>query len=151
MKKVLFSALVLLALGWVTGCDSNDNESSDEERFVNNWTLTQVRDEQGDQTATFLEGYNSVTVDFNADRTYRLMVDAIGDGEDFTLSGPYTVNESGKLLSLTIEIQGESLSLPLAYAFQNDTTLVLSGSSVLVNALIDTGLQGSVQLTFTAN
>ena len=151
MKKMLFGVLVLIALGGVTGCDSNDDENSDAERFINAWTLTEVRDDEGDKTATFLEGYSGISASFDEAGTYTLMVDAVEQAADTTLSGPYSVNESSKTLLLTIEVLGQTLPLPLTYSFQNDETLMLSGNSVLVNPLFQTGLVGMVQLTFTSD
>ena len=153
MRKTLVCGLILLMFGWITGCDSdsNDDGPSDAERFVNTWTLSQVMDDRGDQTAVFLEGFNGITVAFTPNGTYTMVVDAKDDTQDVTLTGPYVANESAKTVSLTIEFGGQTLQFPLSYSFQNDTTLLLSGNSVLLNPLLQTGLQGNVTLTFSAS
>ena len=151
MRTLWFSMLVLVMLGAAIGCDGGDDELTDAERFARAWTLNEVSDDQGDQTAAFLAGFNRITVSFSENGTYTLVVDAVDDADDLTLSGPYAVNDASKTVSLTVDIQGQSLALPLSYSFSNDTTLLISGNSVLVNPLFQTGLQGTVRLTFTAS
>lgn len=151
MRTLWVSMFVLGMLGAAIGCDSSGEGPTDAERFVDAWTLTEVTDNRGDQTAVFLAGFNSITVNFAANGPYTLVVDAIDNTADLTLSGPYTVNEPSKTVSLTVDIQGQSLVLPLGYSFSNDTTLLISGNSVLINPLFQTGLQGTVRLTFTAS
>lgn len=146
------AALLLL----MAACDGNGDGGEAAlpaaERIRGTWMLTGASDSNGDQFATVQASFVSVRVTFRQDGTYVFDLDGRDDAQDLSLTGPYTVNETTAQLSLTVEAFGQSLPLALGFAFDDDDTLRLTSgaaTTVLLNQLFQTGLDGAVTLTFT--
>lgn len=157
MRK-LSAFLFILAIGFAgSGCDSNDSDDDSSmsvtERLTGNWNLTGVTDADGDQMATFATGFNSVVVSFTQAGTFTIAIDSKIEGGDDLISGNYSVIESTNTLTLTAEVAGQAVPLTFSYAFENNFTQAtfsaLGATSVLMNALLDTTLTGTIALILT--
>jgi hypothetical protein len=149
-RSYILPALVAASIGWlaVSGCDSTD--TSDLDRFIGTWTLTEARDAEGDKTAVFA-ALGSLTLTLNDDDTHLLEIDLTDpEGEDVSLPGTYTVSEVEQLLQLAITFGGVPVNLPFDYSIEDEDTIVLTaGSAVIVALLGEAGslLVGDVTLT----
>lgn len=143
--KVLFSLLLLVAVA--VGCDSNEDDPSDAERFVGNWQLTALSDAGGDKLAAFSQAANSLTANLTASNQFTIVVDYKEELglEDQTIAGTYQVQEGARQLVL---IPPGGQQIPFAYEFEEDDVVELSVQSVFVNALFGTeAYTGTVRLT----
>lgn len=144
-----YGIVVLLMLVAAVGCDSNeDDDMSEQELFLGAWTLTSISDDEGDQTASFEENVESFVVQFQDESSFQLNVAFVPDDprEDIQLAGTYLLDESDN--ALTLQIPGLPAPLSFTYAFENDNTLVLNASNVvLINTLFGTQYEGTVQIT----
>ncbi|MXW64943.1 MAG: hypothetical protein F4Y00_05325 [Bacteroidetes bacterium SB0662_bin_6] len=150
MTRRVLSILALLVF-LVVGCDSNDDDPSDAERFVGTWLATGIRDSNGDQSAELVALVNSLTAVFEAgdeNPAFLITVDYKDDSgrEDLTLPGTYAVDDGARTLTLTTLI---GASLPFMYAFQSDTQVSLSASSAFINPIFNpsTPYEGTVTIT----
>lgn len=150
MTRRVLSILTLLVF-LVAGCDSNDDDPSDAERFVGTWLATGIRDSNGDQSAELVALVNSLTAVFQAgDETpvFLITVDYKDDSgrEDLMLGGTYEVDEGARTIALTIPT---GASLPFTYAFQSDTQVNLSSSAAFINPIFNpsTPYEGTVTIT----
>ncbi|QXD16732.1 DUF5004 domain-containing protein [Rhodocaloribacter litoris] len=139
--------LVLAALG-LAACDSGGDEPAPAELIVGSWVLVGVSDARGDQTPTFQQNFNSVQATFDADGTYRLVVDLV-EGDDLTLSGPYALSEAQGTLTLTVEFGGAPTPVPFGFTFRGEDTLEVRGASNVLNLVLNTTLEGEVVLTLS--
>jgi hypothetical protein len=130
------------------GCDSNDDELSDSERFVGDWDITAVGDSDGDQTADFEAGFDGVTVVFTQGGTFTLTADPI-QGDDVVLEGPYNVNETAKQVTVTISFGGQNIPLSLPYNFNGDDEVTLSALAAILNPLLGISLTGTAVITLS--
>lgn len=150
MRKL--TSLLLLALLAVVGvgCDSN-NDKSDADKFVGTWALTGVVDVDGDQSAAFAAGFNSVTLTNTADGNFTINVSPkVGSPAAYT--GTYTVVENGKSITLRASVGGQTIPLTFTYTFNSDTVVALKSNTttaVLLNNLFGTTLNGEVTITVT--
>lgn len=147
-------ALMIAVVG--IGCDSdnNDDEISIDELIADGWTLSGVSDADGDQMAVFAQGFNSLEITFTRAGAFTIDVDAIDDEGDTVISGTYSINESANRITMTTEVEGLPVTLIFTYAFNgvDEVTFAAdSGTSILLNLLLGTTLQGSISLTITRN
>jgi len=148
LSALLF--FVLLALS-STGCDSGgNNEDSVSDKITGNWMLTSISDDEGDKTAVFTTGYNGIDISFESSMNFTIDVDAKVDAGDQTISGTWSVNETQSKLTLSASLSGLPVALDFTYAFSGDDVITLTAggnTSVLLNTLLGTTLQGSIELT----
>lgn len=145
-RKIPFYLVALLFAVFAIGCDSNDDELSDSERFIGDWEIAAVADSDGDQTAAFEAGFNSVAVEFTDTGTFTLTADPV-QGDDVVLEGPYNVNESANQVTVTISFGGQNIPLSLPYDFDGDDTVTLSALAAILNPLLGTSLTGTAVIT----
>ncbi len=150
MRMGVLSVFVLLLLGWISGCDSNNNDGpSDAEIFVGEWGVARITDADGDQTEAFLSLVDSFLTSLRADGTFDITIDyndaanAAGQN-DIDVSGTYTVNESSNTVTLTVANVG---ALPLSYMIENNDRITISGNALLINLAFGTNYTGTVALT----
>ena len=150
MTRGVLSILALLVF-LVAGCDSNDDDPSDAERFVGTWTSTGISDSNGDQSAELVALVNSLTAVFQAgdeDPAFLITVDYKDDSgrEDLMLPGTYEVDDGPRTLTLTIPT---GASLPFTYAFQSDIQVNLSSSAAFINPIFNpsTPYEGRATIT----
>lgn len=150
MTRRILPILALLAF-LVAGCDSNDDDPSDAERFVGTWVAAGITDSNGDQSAELVALVNSLTAVFQAgdeDPAFSITVDYKDDAgrEDVTLNGTYTVDDGPRTLTLTTPM---GASLPFTYAFQSDTQVSLSSNAAFINPIFNpsTPYEGTVTTT----
>ena len=156
MKK-LSSIFLALLIGFVgIGCDSNsddDDEQSVAEQLIGTWALSGVSDDDGDQLATFAEGFNTVVATFTSGNGYSINIDAVDDASDQVISGTYSVNESTNQLTLNANVPpAGAIALNFTYAFVSSTSVVLTADAVtstLLNVLLGTSLTGTVAITIS--
>lgn len=154
MKKISVF-LLLLATGFVgIGCDSNnDDEPSIAELLADNWVVSGVSDDEGDQLTTFVTEFTSIAVIFTESSNFTIDVDAVDPTGDQTISGSFSVNESTNRLTLTTTVPGAGqIQLNFTYAFSGDNQVTLTADSVtstLLNVLLGTTLQGIVSITIS--
>ena len=141
----VFILALVMALAAV-GCDSNDDEESDADRFVGTWELASITDDDGDQTATFQAIFTDVTVVFNDAGNYTMTFVPVA-GSNTVLSGTYDVNESGKSVTLNVTFNEQTVPLALPYSFDGDDELTVSASAAILNPLLGTNLSGTVIIT----
>ena len=142
----LFAGMALLV-----GCDSGDSDDegpTDAERFIGEWTVVSAADQDGqrDQTAVFAN-LGTMTVTLNDTGNYSLLLvynDPTQD--DLLLNGPYTVNDAGKQLILTVSFQGLTVDLPFTYNFVSDTSVELTVDGPTLSLLLGAPLEGNVVL-----
>ena len=142
MRKLPVFVLALL-LGLVSiGCDSED-EDSDAEVFLGTWALVGLTDGGGDKTALFGQIATSLTADFEADKTFDVLVDYTQQ-PDFSLAGTYQIDEGQK--KIVLQTAGRSASFD--YNFESDTRMTLSAHSDIVNGMFETEIYtGTVTIT----
>ena len=150
--KLFFILVASLAL---TACDSNDDEGdpTDAERFLGNWTVVSAADQNGnrDQTQVF-SSLGVMTVNLNQGNQYALLLNYTDPAEDdLALNGPYTVNETGRRLILTVSLDGLTVDLPFEYAFVDDSTVDLTVDGTVLGALLGTTLEDNVVLRIQKN
>ncbi len=148
LRKLFFTIITSFALLTVVGCDSSDDDPADV--FVGNWAVTSITDGDGDQTAAFGAVANSLTVTFEEDGSFNLLLDyndlANQAGQpDLPAAGTYTVTETN--LSLAIPALGATL--PFTYNVVSNNQIELTSQSDIVNAAFGTNYTGSVTLTVT--
>ena len=154
MKKISV-ILLTVAFGFAgIGCDSNDDDDpSIAELLVDDWVLSGVSDDEGDQLAAFIAGFNSIDVSFTESGNFTIEVDAVDPTGDQTISGTFAVNESTNKLTLTTTVPGAGqIQLNFTYAFSGDDQVTLTADSVtstLLNVLLGTTLQGTVSITIS--
>lgn len=156
MKKILVF-LLIVAFGFVgIGCDSDsdsDDDSSVVELLEGDWVLTGVTDDDGDQFAVFIAGFNSIEMLFTESGSFTIDVDAVDSAGDQTISGTFSVNESTSKLTLTATVVPFGpIQLNFTYSFNGDDQVTLTADSVtstLLNVLLGTTLQGIVRITIT--
>ena len=154
MKRISIF-LLLVAFGFVgIGCDSNSGgDPSITELLADDWVLSGVTDDDGDQLAAFVAGFNSINVSFTESSSFTINVDAIDPAGDQTISGTFSVNESTSKLTLTTTVPGAGqIQLNFTYAFSGDDLVTLTADSVtstLLNVLLGTTLQGTVSITIS--
>lgn len=150
MRK-LTSILLLALLAIVgTGCDSND-DPSDADLFVGNWTLSGVSDASGDRLADFGAGFSSITLTNNEDGTFTINVTP-RQGSPMAISGTYTIVENTTSITLRATVGGQTVPLNFTYTFSGDNQVALRSdttTAVLLNNLFGTTLEGQVTLTVT--
>jgi len=151
MKKLSTFLLVVAVAIMNAGCDSNNNDTqSVSDLLADGWTLTSVQDSEGDQTAVFLAGFNSVDATFTQSGDFTIDVDSKVDTGDTSVSGTWSVNESQNRLTLTTTFSGIPINLQFTYTFNGDNEITLtadSATSQLLNALLGTTLQGTITIT----
>lgn len=148
----LSALLLVLFFGFIgIGCDSNSSdETSVADLLADGWTLTSLFDAEGDQSAVFAAGFDAVDITFTENGNFTIDVDSKLPGEDQTIDGTWTVNETQNKLTLTTLFSGIPIGLEFTYAFDGDDVLELTASSatsVLLNQLLGTTLQGTVSFT----
>ena len=152
MRKLsLFLMIVgLLVVG--VGCDSNDDdEQSDASLFVGSHAITSVTDVEGDQTAAFAQGFESIVVTFAEGGNFTIAVDAIVDQGDVTVPGTYEVNESANTITLNATTASGTIPLAFEYEFNGNQTNLTAGAqtATALNALFGTTLQAPATITVT--
>jgi hypothetical protein len=150
LKKILALPVILfLALSIpLAGCDSDDDEevTTDAEKFLGSWFLIGVADDEGDQSADFEENFNSINFEFQNATTVTVTVDAVDDAGDQVLVASYIVTEGSKQITLTVG----GVPLVLGYEFlNNDSSVNFSGNALVINAIFQTDLTGTVVLSAT--
>ncbi|MBT8401004.1 MAG: hypothetical protein KJO98_11055 [Rhodothermia bacterium] len=136
----------------VTACDSDDNDEdlSDSEAFVGNWTVASVSDTNG--AADLSSDFNSIVARFNASGDGSITVDAIDDTNDAAVDFTYSVNETANTIVLNISIPGVgTIPLSMGYSISSDgdtvTFTINQQNAVLINSLFGTALEGAVTMT----
>ena len=154
MKKLstIFFALLFGFVG--VGCDSNsDNDDLPiADLLVDVWKLTGVSDADGDQFAVFVQGFNSLEFTFTQAGAITIVVDAIDDAGDTVITGTYSIDESASRIVVTTQAEGVPIILNFTYTFNGDdevTFVADSVTSILLNVLLGTTLQGSISLTIS--
>lgn len=144
---ILLFGLMLVGVA----CDnSGNNDPSDGDAFIGSWSLGGVNDAQGDRTAAFVEGFNSVIIGFQRDGGFTLNVDAVVDAGDANYSGEYGIVESNTTVSVSIVANGTSLPLTFSYNIVNDKQIKLTASgttSALLASLFSTSFTAPVTIT----
>ena len=141
---ILFVALSIP----LAGCDSDDDEKAtpDAEKFLGEWFLVGVSDDEGDQSGDFEQNFNSISFEFQNATTVTVTVDAVDDAADQVLVASYLVTEGSKQITLTVA----SVPLTLGYEFvNNDTSVNFTGNALVINAIFQTDLTGTVVLAAT--
>lgn len=160
-KSKLFAKLTFILLaGWfIVGCDTTDPEGdgSDAARFIGGWTVTSAADMGGarDVTST-INALGTLSFTLNEDETYLLSLQyADGETEDLDIPGNYTVNEVGKRLVLSVQVEGQpEIDLILPYEFVDDSEVKLTVDGITVSILLGpagSSLEGGVELTAEKN
>ncbi|MFQ5568768.1 MAG: hypothetical protein ACE5G0_03775 [Rhodothermales bacterium] len=129
MRKLSISLLILLLVGWTTGCDSNDgDDQSDAEVFVGSWTLANLLINGQDLTAALflLAEVNRVEIDFESNGTFRLQVVSASSPPEVT--GTYSLNES--LDTVTLTSSDFAAPVTLSYEIENNNRIVLDTDDV---------------------
>ncbi len=151
--RIISRLLLLVVIGLVgIGCDSNgDEDMSIADLIADGWMLTAVSDSEGDQTVAFAEGFDGVEITFTESGDFSIFVDSNQPGEDNTITGTWSVNESQNSLTLTTTFSGIPINLVFSYAFSGDDILELtaaSSTSVLLGQLFTgSSLQGTITIT----
>lgn len=148
--------VMLLAVVLFAGCDSGDDGLSDSERFVGSWTVTSVRDQEGDKTPV-ISALGTLSATFDDDGQYELTFDWAQQGlPDQTLSNTYTVNEAADklVLNATDPLDGSLLPLAVSYDFETDDRVTLSVPSAVIMIVATQfpafgQLRGDVSLTLS--
>ena len=150
MRILKHIALSMLLMATLVACDSNDDES-DANAFVGNWTVVSIADATGDQTQTFGIVVESFVVDFEGDDTFDLTVSFTdldpAQREPITLAGTYSVNEGSSSITLSGSLGGLPVTLAFGYEIVSDSRINLTIGSLAVNQLFGTAYEGNVQLT----
>ena len=125
MRKRVVYIVVLLLLGWTSGCDSNnddgDNGRSASEIFLGTWVLTKLLLNGQDVTALVLVQVDVEMLFANPGR-FTLSVTNAG-GMTTEVSGTYQLDES--LLTLTLTSSDFAAPLKLTYLIQTDDRIML--------------------------
>lgn len=154
MKNILVFLLIIAFAFVGIGCDSDsDDDPSIAELLEGDWVLTGVTDDDGDQFAVFIAGFNSIEMLFTESGSFTIDVDAVDSASDQTISGTFSVNESTSKLTLTATVVPVGqIQLNFTYSFNGDDQVTLTADSVtstLLNVLLGTTLQGIVRITIT--
>ncbi len=154
MKNILVFLLIIAFAFVGIGCDSDsDDDPSIAELLEGDWVLTGVTDDDGDQFAVFIAGFNSIEMLFTESGSFTIDVDAVDSAGDQTISGTFSVNESTSKLTLTATVVPVGqIQLNFTYSFNGDDQVTLTADSVtstLLNVLLGTTLQGIVRITIT--
>ena len=143
----MVSCLLLVGVG----CDgSSNNDNKDADVFIGSWTLGGVSDAEGDRTAAFVEGFNSVVIGFEKDGGFSLAVDAVINEADASYSGEYAIIESNSTVSVSINVDGQAFPLAFTYNIVDDSHIELTASgttSVLLASLFSTSFAAPVTIT----
>ncbi|NQV74000.1 hypothetical protein HQ496_12830 [bacterium] len=144
---ILLFGLMLVGVA----CDnSSSDDPSDGDAFIGSWSLGGVNDAEGDRTAAFIEGFNSVLIGFERDGGFTLNVDAVVDAGDANYSGEYGIVESNTTVSVSIVANGTSLPLTFSYNIVDDKQIKLTAAgttSVLLASLFSTSFTAPVTIT----
>jgi hypothetical protein len=98
----------------------------------------------------FTTGYNGIDISFASSMNFTIDVDAKVDAGDQTITGTWSVNETQSKISLAASFSGLPVTLDFNYVFSGDDVITLTAggnTSVLLNTLLGTTLQGSIELT----
>jgi len=149
--RMLSLFMLICGLLVVTGCDSNDDSSSDADMFVGTWQVAGLTDASGDRSAGLAESYNSVRITLGNAGNVTMAVDAKVAAASLTASGTYSINETDDTLTATLEVGGNPTPLTFSYEFVDDSTLQLTPTStttVLLGVLFQTQYANPVLFTF---
>jgi hypothetical protein len=151
MRKLSAALFFVLLAFSSAGCDSGgSNNDSVSDKITGNWMLTSIADDEGDKTAVFTTGYNGIDISFASSMNFTIDVDAKVDAGDQTITGTWSVNETQSKISLAASFSGLPVTLDFSYVFSGDDVITLTAggnTSVLLNTLLGTTLQGSIELT----
>ena len=143
-SSIILGLIVAIAL---VGCDSNEDDLTDAEIFVGNWTLVSISDAEGDQTQGFAGLAESLDINFTADGEFTLLLDYREDSgrQDLPLQGTYELNEGANTLVLNI---AAGPSPPFTYDIENEDEISLSSQAEIVNTLFNptTPYEGTVRV-----
>ena len=150
MRKLSFLFLVFGLL--LVGCDSDSgsDDASDAELFVGSWALGGISDSEGDRTAAFVQGFNSVAIGFTSGEQFTLAVDAVIDEADANYSGTYTISEATSTVSVSLNVGGQPFPLSFTYEIEDDSHITLQASSttaVLLASLFSTSFTPPVSIS----
>jgi hypothetical protein len=147
MRRLPVFVLALLFGLTALGCDSNeDDDLTEAEILVGEWTVTAVSDNEGDKTSVFTQGVESFSANLTAAGTYNVLVVFTDERPDVPLAGTYTLNEGANSLVL---IAGP-LQLPFTYDIVSEDEIDLTTQDAFVEALFGTAPETYVgNVTFT--
>ena len=151
MRKLSLYILLFGLLLVGVGCDGSSNDdSNDGDVFVGSWSLGGVTDAEGDRTAAFVAGFNSVVIGFEKDGGFSLDVDAVLDEADANYTGEYGIVESNSTVSVSINVNGTAFPLAFTYDIVDDNQIKLTAAgstSVLLATLFTTTFTAPVTIT----
>lgn len=146
MRKLPAFFFALLVALTSIGCDSDstDDDLTDAEIIVGDWTLVELFDQNGDRDMrpVFELIANGLTATLRSDNTFDVLVD-YADQEDLTVVGTYTIDESTNRLELDT---GDAIA-PFTYDIESENRMTLSADAAFVNELFGAELfEGTVQI-----
>lgn len=146
MRRLLipFIAVLFVAV-FASACDSNEDDS-DEEILLGDWTVVEARSDDGDLTAD-LTSAGRLTVSFDSDN-YTIRFDAVNDENDQLESGTYRIENARLILNVTV--LGVPVPVSITHRFVDDDTLELEFRGVaadIVNQVLDADYEGDIVLT----
>ncbi|WP_420454669.1 hypothetical protein [Rubrivirga sp.] len=139
---------LVLALLVAGGCDSADDELTlDADFYVGTWSLVRITDGSGDRSAEALALLDALTIQFDADRSFRLDADFVplvnqAGQADVTIEGDYQAQATTRLLVLLVD--GLAPTLQVNAASRDEITL--TAPAVVVEQLL-----GELQIDFTGD
>lgn len=146
MRRLLTPLIAVLFVAvFASACDSNEDDS-DEEILLGDWTVVEARSDDGDLTAD-LTSAGRLTVSFDSDN-YTIRFDAVNDENDQLESGTYRIENARLILNVTV--LGVPVPVSITHRFVDDDTLELEFRGVaadIVNQVLDADYEGDIVLT----